>query len=92
MALRRDRRLAAALLAVCCGLLAPLASERLLAHRLGLAGPPVMFGFLALAGVAAVAAFRYSAADSWRYLLVYAGLSVAGALGTFVYLFEQTGA
>ncbi|KOX95762.1 hypothetical protein [Halorubrum tropicale] len=92
MALRPNGRLGGALLAVCCGLLAPLISEQVLAHRLGLAGPPVAYGFLALAGVGAVAAFRYSSADSWRYLLAYAGLAVAVALGTFAYLLGQAGA
>ncbi|ELZ37466.1 hypothetical protein [Halorubrum tebenquichense] len=68
MTLRPDRRVTAGLLAVCCGLLSPLVSERVLAHRLGLAGPPVLYASVGLAGVAAAGAFRYSSTGSWLYL------------------------
>ena len=90
MAIRRNRRVTAGLLAVSLGLLAPFASERVLAHQLGLAGPPVAYGICGLTALAAVAAFRYSSARSWRSLLVYAALAAVSALGSFGYLFGTT--
>ncbi len=84
------RRLVAGLVAVGAGLLAPLVAEEILAHRLGLEGPPVVYGSVALTAVGTAAAVRHAGTRSWRTVLLYGVLAVGGVVATFVYLFSQT--
>jgi hypothetical protein len=84
-----DRRVTAALLAVCCGLLAPIVAEEVLAHQFGLAGPPVFYGFVTVAAAAAVALW-YASRASVRFVPLYLILSVGSAVVMFVYMFSQT--
>lgn len=89
MSLRAKRSLAA-LLALGIGIAAPLVSEEVMAHRLGMAGPPVLYATLVVAAVGAAVATWYSSGSSWRATIVHGGLALVGALATFVYLFSQT--
>ncbi|WP_396611824.1 hypothetical protein ACH9L7_00630 [Haloferax sp. S1W] len=89
MTLHADRRSTAGLLAICCGVLAPLVAEEILAHRLSLEGMPVIYGFLGLAAVATAVAVWYSSTYSWKYVLGYGVLTGGSAIAVFVYLFAQ---
>ncbi|SEL52704.1 hypothetical protein [Haloferax larsenii] len=90
MALHADRRFTAGLLAICCGVLAPLVAEEILAHRLSLEGMPVVYGFVGLAAVATAVSVWYASTYSWKYVLLYGVLTVGSAISTFGYLFAQT--
>ena len=84
-----DRRVTAALLAVCCGLLSPIIAEGVLTHQFGLAGPPVFYGFVSVAAAAAVALWYASRASVW-FLPIYLILSVGSAFVMFIYLLSQS--
>jgi hypothetical protein len=86
----RDRRIVAGVVAVGAGVASPHLAEVVLAHRLGLEGMPVFYGFLALSAVATGIATWYSSTYSWKYLLLYGVLAFASSLSTFVYIFSQT--
>lgn len=75
---------------MCSGLLAPIIAEEILAHQLSMPGPPVVYGFLAVAMIAAAIAVRISSVYSWKYVLLYGGLAIGGALLMFIYIFSQT--
>ncbi|ELZ96822.1 hypothetical protein C440_03573 [Haloferax mucosum ATCC BAA-1512] len=90
MALHVDRRLTAGLMSICCGVLAPLVAEEILAHQLSLEGMPVVYGFLGLAAVVTAVSVWCASTYSWKYVLLYAVLTVGSAIATFGYLFAQT--
>jgi hypothetical protein len=86
----RDRRIVAGIVAVGAGVISPPLAEEVLAHRLGLEGMPVFYGFLGFSAVGTGIAVWYRSTYSWKYLFLYGVLAFAGAFSIFIYTFGQT--
>lgn len=86
------RRLVAGVLAVAFGVVSWPIADRLLQGALGIVGPPVLYGMLAVGVVGAGVAIRYSGARSMGDAVLYALLGVGSAFATFLFVFFQTGA